>query len=229
MIVIQQTTGSSLSDLLVDEVVFQTETGLSADAIMQFVYNGAEWELNGDEVTISEYGITYTGTPVSTDAITVAFSPSELYVFQAGKGINMEKLNHNFASLQQQSNSNETEINNISATALKANGSNVSQTMIDDFNKVSANILVGNGNVNLTDNSVNFLTLTGNSDIILPTVPADSFSHTIIVIVAGSLYSLNLGTMAHLLQNSDVDTTTPYSVMYIYNKIDNQWYYCITQ
>lgn len=153
-----------------------------------------------------------------------------LNIFEAGKGINAVKINDNFSQVQNQSNTNETAINNIANTALKADGSNITQTMIDEFNTVTPNIITGSGNVNLTDNSVNFLTLTANSDVILPVItPDDSYSHTIVVVVAGSLFSLSLGTSAHLLQNSDIDTTLPYSVMYVFNKIDNQWYYCLTQ
>lgn len=229
MIIIQQTTGSSLSDLIVDEVVFQEETALVAVGILTFLYDGADWTLGGNTVDIADYGITYTGTPVANDTITVAYAPSSMNVFQPGKGINMVKLNANFANLQQKTNNNETQINNISSTALKANGSNLTQALVDDFNTSTPNIITGNGNVALSDNSVNFLTLTDNSTIQLPVVPSDSFSHTIVVIVAGSLYSLGLGTVQHLLQNSDVDTTAPYSIMYIYNKIDNAWYYCLTQ
>jgi hypothetical protein len=230
MIIVSQVVGSGLTDIVVDENQFETQTGASDTLFAVFSYDGADWEYGGNTVTMSDYGITFNGTPTSGDEICVAFDPQGIWRFSPGKGINMVKLNQNFAGLQQKSNTNETKINNIAATALKADGSNVTQTMIDEFNTVTPNIITGSGNVNLTDNSVNFLTLTANSDVILPVItPGDSYSHTIVVVVAGSLFSLSLGTSAHLLQNSDVDTTLPYSVMYVFNKIDNQWYYCLTQ
>lgn len=150
-------------------------------------------------------------------------------IFEAGKGINANKLNENFEEIQDLANDNESVLSTIYNTALQKDGSNLTQTIIDQFNSVTPNILTTSGNISLEDNSVYFITLTGAGTIQLPLVSVDTYSHTIIVIVTGGLYSLNLGTGYHLLQNSDIDTTQPYSIMYVYNKIDSHWYYCITQ
>ena len=124
---------------------------------------------------------------------------------------------------------NETSINNIASTALLKDGSNLTQTIIDEFQQQTPNIISQSGSISLTDNSANFLTLTGSGTIVLPAVASDSYSHTINLIVQGSSYSLNLGTAYHLYQPTTIDTTNPYNVLYIFNKIDQNWYYYITQ
>lgn len=229
MIIITQTVGNDLTDLVIDENTFQTQTGATDVLFATFEYDGADWQYNGSTVTLSDYGISFDGTPVATDTISVAYNPQTLYVFSAGKGINSVKLNYNFSELQQDTNTNETAINNIANNALLKDGTNLTQTIIDEFQKQTPNILSGNGTINLTDNSANFLTLTGGATISLPAIGSDSYSHTINLIVQGSSYSLNLGTSYHLYQPLGIDTTKPYNVLYIFNKIDQNWYYYITQ
>lgn len=152
-----------------------------------------------------------------------------LNIFQAGKGINATKINDNFSQLQTQSNSNETAINTIANTALLKDGSNLTQSIIDRFQQQTPNVLSSSGSISLTDNTANFLTLTGNGTIVLPTISPDQYSHTIILVVGGNSYSLNLGTSYHLYNNLAIDTTKTYNVLYIYNKLDNRWYYSLTQ
>lgn len=156
-----------------------------------------------------------------------------LNVFQAGKGINATKINANFSEVQQQANTNETNINNIASTALLKDGSNLTQTIIDDFQEQTPIVLSGRGLITLTDNRVHFLTLNGSSNnrVGLPTPASDSYSHTIILIVQGGYYPLNIanGTAGHLYNSITVNTANPYCVMYIYNKINNSWYYSLTQ
>ena len=229
MIIIKQTVGSDLSDLIIDENKFQTETSATDTLVAVFEYDGANWQYNGSTVTLADYGISFTGTPVSTDAITVAYEPQDLWVFSAGKGINQIKLNYNFSELQQESNANETAINNIASTALLKDGSNLTQTIINEFQQQTPNILPTSGTISLADNTANFLTLTGNGTISLPVIPADQYSHTISLVVQGSSYSLDLGTLNHIYSPYEIDTTQTYNVLYIYNKIDNSWYYSLTQ
>ena len=155
-----------------------------------------------------------------------------LNIFQAGKGINATKVNANFAEVQQQANDNETNITTLSNTALLKDGSNLTQTIIDEFQKQTPIILsTTSGTISLTDNKVHYLALTGAGTISLPTPASDSYSHTIVLIVEGGNYSLDVanGTAGHLANNIFVDTTNPYSVMYIYNKLNNSWYYSLTQ
>lgn len=152
-----------------------------------------------------------------------------MYVFEAGKGINAVKINANFAELQSQTNTNETDIGNLASTALLKDGSNITQSLINTFQQQTPNILSRSGTISLTDNSANFLTLTGNGTISLPVVPADQYSHTISLVVKGGSRSLGLGTTYHLYNNLDIDTTKTYNVLYIYNKLDNHWYYSLTQ
>ena len=155
-----------------------------------------------------------------------------MYVFEAGKGINAVKINANFSELQNQTNTNETDIGNLASTALLKDGRNITQSLVDTFQQQTPNILSTSGTISLTDNSANFLTLTGNGTISLPAVPADQYSHTINLVVAGSAYSLDVGTATggkHLYNPLSIDQTQTYNVLFIYNKIDNSWYYSITQ
>lgn len=152
-----------------------------------------------------------------------------MYVFEAGKGINAVKINANFSELQSQTNTNETDIGNLASTALLKDGSNITSSLVQAFNQQTPNILSGDGTIALTDNSANFLTLTGNGTISLPSISADQYSHTINLVVAGSAYSLDLDATKHLYNPLAIDTTQTYNVLYIYNKIDNSWYYSITQ
>lgn len=152
-----------------------------------------------------------------------------MYVFEAGKGINAEKINANFAELQSQTNINETDIGNLANTALLKDGSNITPSLVATFNQQTPNVLSRSGTISLADNTANFLTLTGNGTISLPAVPNDQYSHTISLVVAGGSYSLGLGTIYHLYNNLDIDTTKTYNVLYIYNKLDNHWYYSLTQ
>ena len=152
-----------------------------------------------------------------------------MYVFEAGKGINATKINANFSELQTQTNTNETDIGNLASTALLKDGSNITASLVATFQQQTPNIITGDGTIALTDNSANFLTLTDNGTISLPNVPADQYSHTITLVVAGGNYSLNLGTTKHIYNAIGIDTTQTYNVIYIYNKIDDAWYYGLTQ
>lgn len=150
-------------------------------------------------------------------------------IFQAGKGINATKINDNFSQLQTQTNTNETNINTIAGTALLKNGTNLTQSIVDAFNKDTPNITSASGTIVLDDGTTNFLTLTGNGTISLPSVESDSFSHTIVLIVQGGQYSLDLGTTKPLGTLARINPDMPYQVLYIFNKIDNSWYYCLGQ
>ena len=155
-----------------------------------------------------------------------------LNIFEAGKGINATKINDNFSQVQNQSNTNETAINNIASTALLKDGSNLTQSAINTFQQQTPNILSTSDIISLTDNTANFLTLTGNGTISLPAVASDQYSHTISLVVAGGSYWLDFNTATggrHLFNNLSVDPTQTYNVLFIYNKLDNHWYYSLTQ
>ena len=152
-----------------------------------------------------------------------------MYVFEAGKGINAVKINANFSELQNQTNTNETDIGNLASTALLKDGSNITPSLVATFQQQTPNVLSRSGTISLADNTANFLTLTGNGTISLPAVPADQYSHTISLVVGGSNRTLSLGTTKHLYNPLAIDTTKTYNVLYIYNKIDSSWYYSLTQ
>ena len=155
-----------------------------------------------------------------------------LNVFQVGKGINATKVNANFSELQTQTNTNETNINTIANTALLKDGSNLTQTIVDDFQKQTPIVLATtSGTITLTDNRVHFLELTGDGEIDLPTIQSDQYSHTIVLVVQGGTYSLDVArdTAGSFSSQIIVDVSEPYNVIYIYNKIDQHWYYSLSQ
>lgn len=155
-----------------------------------------------------------------------------LNIFQAGKGINATKVNANFAEVQQQANDNESNITTIGNTALLKDGSNLTQTIVDDFQKQTPIILTTtSGTITLTDNRVHFLSPTGNGTIDLPSPAVDQYSHTIVLIVEPSNYSLDVGsgTVGTISSQFNIDTTLPYNVLYVFNKIDQHWYYGLSQ
>lgn len=154
-----------------------------------------------------------------------------MYTFVAGKGINCTKINSNFTDLQNISNTNETQINTLANTALLKDGSNLTSTIIDEFNTVTPIVLANqSGTIVLQDNKQYFISLAAGATISLPTIASDSVSHTISVVVQGSSYSLDLGTNGKSLGSlMAIDPTKPYQILYIYNKIDNSWYSCLGQ
>ena len=153
-----------------------------------------------------------------------------MHTFEAGKGINALKINENFTEVMGLVNANETALLQLSQTALLKDGSNLSQDVVDKFKQDEPIVLENRqGDIALTDNKTHFLSLSGAVKIVLPSIADDQFSHTITLIVDGSSYSLDLGTGQHLYNPVYVDTTKPYNVLYIYNKIDKNWYYGLTQ
>lgn len=152
-----------------------------------------------------------------------------MHIFEAGKGINSTKLNDNFDEVKDKANTNETNLSTIASTALLKDGSNLTPEIIDDFKQSEPTVLTTGGNIPLADNTAYFLTLNANGTIVLPTISADLYSHTITLTVMGSSFSLDLGTAYHLLQSVDLDPTNPYNVMYIYDKINSRWNYLVTQ
>lgn len=225
MINIAQISGTNLSSLAVVESTFETQTQLGFEL---FEYDGADWNAlsHSGAVDLADYGITFSGTPAQGNVIGVY----QDQIFVAGKGINCIKLNENLAALQNLSNANESAINDIEANALLKDGSNVTQTMVDAFNTVTPVVLTNQSEtIALQDNTSYYISLSGDATISLPAVPSDSISHTITMVVEGSAYSLDLGTTKTLGSLLAIEPNQAYQVMYIYNKIDNQWYYSLGQ
>lgn len=73
---IEQVTGSSLSNLSVDFDTFvnKVDPDEDVDTEYTFLYSVDTWSLDGSDISdISEYGITFEGTPVDTDEIKVTY------------------------------------------------------------------------------------------------------------------------------------------------------------
>ena len=54
---------------------------VSANGTCNFIYNGSEWQLNGENAELSEYGISIIGNPVTNDVITVIYADGNLSGF----------------------------------------------------------------------------------------------------------------------------------------------------
>ena len=153
-----------------------------------------------------------------------------MHTFEAGKGINAIKINENFTEVRDLANANETALLRIEQTALRKDGRNLTQDIVDEFRQETPIVLSSKkDNISLTDNKTHFLSLSGAGKIVLPSIADDQFSHTITLIVTGSSYSLNLGSTNVILTKGDVDVAKTYSVLYIYHKVNRAWYYYISQ
>lgn len=74
-IVVEQTVGDSLSDLEADIDTFETYVSPTRTMQLVFTYDGSDWlDIDSNVVTLSDYGVTYSGTPVLGDAIAVTFT-----------------------------------------------------------------------------------------------------------------------------------------------------------
>lgn len=230
--------GTGITGVEVAENTYKTAMGeLVVTDISAYEYDGAIW-VNSDTsaaVDLTALGVTPEGTPVSGDTIVVAYHRSEMNVFNAGEGIPAPELNANFDNLKTESNSNEARILNIENTALRIDGSNVSDATVEAFNRNTIVTLGTSGVMSLTDNAEHFLAPTGDCYLDTPIIAVgDSYSHTINIAVQGSNYGVTLreGGQAitrHLLNGENVDTTLPYNLLLMYNHLDGHWYYYISQ
>ena len=66
---------TNLTTVTVTQSTFASKTGYQTDTTFNFTYDGTNWKLDGNNVTLSQYGIAITGTPTSSSTITVK-SPS---------------------------------------------------------------------------------------------------------------------------------------------------------
>lgn len=71
---IRQTAGTDLSNLLVYKPTLENKIGTSQDVSLVFTYDGANWTYDSNNVVLAEYGISFTGTPVATDQLTVVYT-----------------------------------------------------------------------------------------------------------------------------------------------------------
>ena len=54
---------------------------VSSNGTYNFTYNGENWQLNSEDVTLSTYGIEITGTPITGDVITIIYADGNLSEF----------------------------------------------------------------------------------------------------------------------------------------------------
>lgn len=159
-----------------------------------------------------------------------------MYTFQAGKGINANKINSNFTEVKDQANANENNINTIMNTSLKKDGSNLTDSIINEFQKEIMYTYSAKNVIILDEshfaNKTVCLRLTGNGQIRLYNPTDIIHSNTVRLIVQGSSYTLDVDYATggrHLYNNLNIDPTQTYCVLFIYNRLDNNWYYSITQ
>lgn len=65
--------GASITAVAINIPTFNTKVSGAAGKYI-FIYDGTNWTLGGDEVTITQYGVTVTGTAADGDTITVDFA-----------------------------------------------------------------------------------------------------------------------------------------------------------
>lgn len=65
------TVSGSITSAAVDVATFESILGTTGEYV--FTFDGFDWYYNGNVVTLSNYGITYEGTPASADTITVDY------------------------------------------------------------------------------------------------------------------------------------------------------------
>lgn len=74
-----QTVGTSLSDLAVTVATFESQfVNTPASGIYTFTFDGSDWYYDSNVVTIANYGISFTGTPVANDEISVDYANSKM-------------------------------------------------------------------------------------------------------------------------------------------------------
>ncbi len=71
---IEQTVGTGLSDLSVNTAGLESKIGNESDATLVFTYEGANWTYNSNNVLLGDYGISFVGTPIATDQLTVVYT-----------------------------------------------------------------------------------------------------------------------------------------------------------
>jgi len=76
---ISQTTGTSLSNLAVVVATFESQFTNPTSGLYEFTTaDGSSWSYNGNTVTLNDYGISYSGTPVANDVITVSYATEKI-------------------------------------------------------------------------------------------------------------------------------------------------------
>lgn len=80
---IKQTVGNSLSSLTVVKATFKTAVD-EVFGVYNFLYDGSNWKLDNTTVTLSDYGISYSGTPEQNDVITVYYPEGMEYLKTIG-------------------------------------------------------------------------------------------------------------------------------------------------
>lgn len=84
---ISQTAGSSLSDIEVDVDTFIMGMQPTGDMTAVFTFDGSDWSYDGNTVDLNDYGITFTGTPVEDDVLTVGFTAETMMYYWERKDV----------------------------------------------------------------------------------------------------------------------------------------------
>lgn len=75
---VSTTIHGNISAASVVEDTFIAAIGHAGTAAYEFIYDGSTWHHNGDEVELSNYGLSYTGTPAADDMIVVHVQGSKV-------------------------------------------------------------------------------------------------------------------------------------------------------
>lgn len=95
---------------------------------------------------------------------------------------------------------------------------------INDYILVPINTLETSGTITLADNSINKITLSGNTTFTLPTVTDDTVYHQILVqLSASSNYQVDLGTSHYFGNSLPIISTGQYDLIYEYDPTGLGW------
>lgn len=95
--------GTGITEATCDADTFKSK--IAATGSYEFIYDGSNWQLDGQDVTLSEYGISITGTPDEGDTITVDFDLGDLIIESIDQypinqnGYNINAFTENIASI----------------------------------------------------------------------------------------------------------------------------------
>lgn len=75
---VSATVHGSITGATVNEDMFIETIGHSGTAAYEFIYDGSAWHHNGEDVELTNYGITVTGTPTADDKVVVHVQASKI-------------------------------------------------------------------------------------------------------------------------------------------------------
>lgn len=74
--IIKASVTSGIEWASVNTEIFKTQ--ITGNGTYNFIYNGENWTLNNEEIQLTDYGISATGTPITNDKVSILYANGEL-------------------------------------------------------------------------------------------------------------------------------------------------------